>query len=266
METLPLPLPLWRRPEFIQEVKRSVSTPQFERFKKMYHEPFYLLNVSMRGTVTTGTVFRFTVSGSKRDEYVVSVTGTGRTACTCKDAAMTCRHNNMVCKHVIFALYRVLRIETIAFLTTLTLGEADVAAVSRWVLTRGPMDSQEGQGHGQGQGVMSRSEIDAISNGARSQWGQSQSSLSQPSQSQSQSQPNFKTILRPVQPGDECPVCYDTLLPVDGLGQCPSPDLLGCPDCGNAIHAACVIRWLSNAQRPSCVFCRSTIWSKYPRK
>ena len=68
--------PRWRQPEFVADVKARVSTDQFERFKKMYHEPFFLINSELthrRGART------FTVSGSTQSTYNVTIHPNGST-------------------------------------------------------------------------------------------------------------------------------------------------------------------------------------------
>ena len=64
----------WREPTFIAEVKSRVSTDQFTRFSKMYHEPFFLLDCHNP---------TFKVSGSTKSEYFVTVQPNGSMKCTC---------------------------------------------------------------------------------------------------------------------------------------------------------------------------------------
>ena len=52
---------------------------------------------------------------------------------------------------------------------------------------------------------------------------------------------------------DECMVCFDLL----GREQ-----LFGCPDCRKVVHLACAMTWISTAESPTCVHCRSPSWSK----
>jgi len=52
---------------------------------------------------------------------------------------------------------------------------------------------------------------------------------------------------------DDCPVCCDAL---GDDGTC-----VGCPECRNNAHKACMSRWMS--QRKTCVWCRSNVWMAY---
>ena len=68
--------------------------------------------------------------------------------------------------------------------------------------------------------------------------------------------PDFLAVKRPPEPGDDCPVCYCELVAGSGT-------LVGCPDCGNGLHAECARRWLAHSPAATCVYCRSTVWKKY---
>lgn len=52
---------------------------------------------------------------------------------------------------------------------------------------------------------------------------------------------------------DVCPICYDTF--TNDIAN------LSCPTCANYIHQDCMHIWLD--KKPTCVYCRSDIWTKY---
>lgn len=68
------------------------------------------------------------------------------------------------------------------------------------------------------------------------------------------------TTLRDV-PTDECAVCAHPLS--------TEPNVM-CPTCHHHVHRDCLEEWLETsmhrtAAEATCVFCRSTIWTLYPR-
>lgn len=65
--------------------------------------------------------------------------------------------------------------------------------------------------------------------------------------------PDF-SVNRQVDPDDDCPICFDSL----NRARCCQ-----CPDCQNVLHIACVVKWLSTSHHKSCVYCRSSVWSRF---
>jgi hypothetical protein len=201
---------MWRTEAFKAEVANRVNDNQFRRFEKMYHEPLYLMNVS--NNISDRHIKKYTVSGSTQNVYHVDVSPQ-RITCTCLDK-INCRKFNCVCKHVCFVVFRVMKVARIDFFDskTVTVSEIENAQTHNLQDVRMPIG-----------GVP----ITALYNNDTLYY--------------------FDKI-RNV--GDDCPVCYDTLL--------EGSDMLGCPDCNNGIHRLCAIKWLSHSK--TCVTCRSNKW------
>lgn len=243
----------WRTPEFIAAASRAASAAQLSRFKKMYHEPFFLLGTAQAtATAAAGTCVRFTVSGSSQQLYTVTLRATGELACSCKDSAINTRRLGCVCKHICFVVFRVLRIDDPAFLQRLRLSPEDVSSTCVNVLT-GVLRVHDHERQPPSGPTISAYELDRLCRGITTQTDLRDRSPSSPPAC------DFTTIRRPPTAEDECPVCYMTLLGTPDLLGAP-PALVGCPDCGNAVHRECIARWLHHAPQPSCVYCRSTVW------
>ncbi len=230
----------WRDPEFLARVASTVSPPQLARFKKIYTEPFFLMNASIRDN----GVMRFAVSGSTATQYVLELSPeTGRMRCSCKDACMNCHRLGYACKHVCFVLYRVLRLDDdLAFFRDeLTVSEAHRAAIAQRIQT-GANELLHPPA------TITPDEVDRMCDHL--------AAVRSTGPTIRRRTHSFLEVARPPTEADECPVCYDLLLR-------HGAELRGCPDCGNAIHKLCVDRWLACAARRSCVYCRSTVWSAY---
>lgn len=242
---------MWRQQAFVQAVSRKVSAAQFARFKKMYHEPFFMLSASSAtdsgsgASGSSGSIVRFTVSGSAQATYVLTITRAGEVRCSCKDAIMNCRRIGCVCKHACFVLYRVLKRESLAlFDDGLRLSASEMDAIAAEVASGRMLQMQE-----QEASAGSRIDIEALcvrmARGARVD-----------NTTHATNPPDFMTVARPPGEGADCPVCYD-VLGGDGGG------VRGCPDCGNAVHRDCIVKWIRNAPRATCVYCRSGVWARY---
>ena len=209
----------------------GMSPGQRARAEKVYTEPFFLTS---RPSDPSAACLKFDVSGSKADVYVVSLVRSppvgrdeGAFTCTCMDARLGCRRLGCVCKHVCFVVLRVLRRPDFFGVGSLA-GVAEIFARFESLATEDtlrplprPHDPSAPSGSGSG------------GNAA------------------------FETVARPPDPGDDCPVCYDTLAPFTGK------KLLGCPECGRGIHEACARRWLAVAACKTCVYCRSPVWRAF---
>jgi hypothetical protein len=299
-------LPRWRQPAFIRLVHASVTRDQFARFRKIYHEPFYLLESNQAHNIhAQGGDLRFAVSGSTQSIYTVTINSEGTVRCSCKDAMMTCRRKSCCCKHACFVLYRVLHLESLTFFQRMCLSpeeRASLAAASNNSSnsSNNSNNSNTTPIHRSGETLIgtqttdqtafqphhyySSSELDSICT--------SVSSTLRLSGAPCPCAYSFTTICRPPEPGDECPICYDTLVDAvddshdavhnNNNNQDPCEEerengkarsmvyhqLLGCPDCGKAVHKLCAERWLASVSaRPSCVYCRSSVWRHYtPRQ
>lgn len=246
----------WRDPEFIASVRSMVSRPQFDRFKRMFHQPFYVLS----GSVDEAQM-RFAVSGSERNEYTLHVVrSTGRVTCDCRDATGHCRRLGAICKHACFLLYRVLRHDDATPMLTQTLGGTAAfdallpraRRVAARTATGDPDDREDDGVTAPARAVLSPSEIDRICEAMQ------RMPLGGRAYGTDKRRP-FTAVGRQPEPDAECPVCYDTLL------QLPA-DLRGCPSCGQAVHAHCARRWIASAPRATCVYCRSPEWAHWDGK
>jgi hypothetical protein len=237
---------VWRQPAFIRLVGETVSDPQLSRFKKIYHEPFFVLSVRGASGASAAT---FKISGSTRTAYVVDIAANGTTRCSCMDAVMHCRNNDCVCKHVCFVLYRVLRLVRVDFFDDLVLAPEEVGAIAGSVAMRRAAGGEEFREPTAP--AMRPDQVDAMCHGDGRK-------RPRPQEAGTSAAHDFTAVRRPPEPNDECPVCYDALYARD--------DLRGCPSCGNGVHRACVVRWLENSPRATCVYCRSPAWGAYNKK
>lgn len=274
----------WRQPAFLQDAARCASVPQMSRLKKMYHEPFFLIDATTRTTGAPGTSVasvsvtssssscsqvRFSVSGSAATVYtVVLKSSNGHMTCSCKDAILTCRRVRCACKHVCFVAFRVLRQPSAADLLSasvmnampqpgLTLSPAVVSDVLQQ-MADGTLLSGVSQEERRASSAMTEHDVNMLC-GARTMFrGGAVASTA-----------DFTTVRRtPVPDEDECPVCYDVLVRGAGHGHgiyMEGAELRGCPDCGRGVHLACVMKWLQHAPAPTCVMCRSRVWSQFNR-
>ena len=243
---------------FIAAVRGGTDAAQFSRFRKLYTEPFYVLEM---GRADATAAARLVLSGATpNSRYRLAVLRDGRVTCSCMDASLNCARLGVACKHACFAVVRVFRVGETAtrhFLMAeprqqqqrLRLRPEDVDVLEARVLLEGDgLPAASGVDAPSASGSYSR--VDGIDALCRSF--ERASVARRPAL-------DFLTLKRPPGHDDDCPVCYaPLLLLVDGESQ-----LRGCPDCGNAVHLGCVRRWLRHAARPSCVMCRSTSWAHF---
>lgn len=238
----------WSDAAFVDAVRRSASAAQFSRFKRLYREPFYVLETVVTGP-TDACAARLVLSGSTGSGYRMRIDrATGRVSCGCMDACTNCTRLHVACKHACFVVARVLRLDVeavLSFLSTLRLRPRDVDAIA--------LDGSGGDASPHPPEAGGSIDIDRLC--AELDRGAAIGAIGSPARIPSPV--DFETVKRPPEPGDDCPVCYCELL--------TGGNLRGCPDCGRGVHLECVRRWLAHAARPTCVFCRSTVWSKFPR-
>jgi hypothetical protein len=233
----------WRTPEFIARVNRLVSRDQYNRFRKIYNEPFYVLDIRPG---VGGNGAEVIMSGSKAgSKYKMNVSpdGGGKVTCSCMDAVVNCRRLNCVCKHACFLAIRILRVSNVdvffqrrGVLGMDGLREAERRANSDRLVENNDEDGRQTR-------RVTNAELDALCSSFSS------------SVNVKKYANDFSVVARPPGEGDECPVCYCELL--------GGPELVGCPDCGNGLHKACAERWLHHAPRRSCVYCRSDCWVSF---
>lgn len=226
----------WREPSYVAAIREVASSDQFNRFKRIYREPFYVLESDAPCASYAASLL---VSGSTpRSSYRVRILReSGRVTCTCMDAAVNCARVRCVCKHACFAAVRVFALDAASvsrwFRSGLRLAPEDVAAIAeRAIDTTTPLAGEDAPDID----ALCR-RLDRVGIGSRV---------------------DFSVVSRPPEAGDECPVCYDEL---KGGGR--GAALVGCPDCGKAVHEGCASRWLAHAARPTCVYCRSPAWSGF---
>ncbi len=242
--------------------RRTVSPRQFDRFKRMYSQPFFVLACEVGPAEMS-----FTVSGSERDAYRLRlVRETGRITCSCRDACVNGARLGCICKHACFLLYRVLRLGDVSPMTTRALTAAlfdGLAARAAQVVATaggGADDGEDGVAE-PATAVLSESEIDRLCDAIEA-FGPIDAVLEpqdrpRPVRGARLGRP-FADVARPPEPEGECPVCYDALRMEAG-------DLRGCPSCGQAVHARCARRWLAGSRRATCVYCRSPAWAEWDR-
>lgn len=244
----------WRDAAYVAAVRAACAPAQFSRFKRLYRETFYVLDLAAPASPGGDSIVAaVTVSGSTVDSrYVVRVRETGQVTCTCMDAAVNCARLGCVCKHACFAMVRVFRLGDAAVCRWLQTGGArrlepeDVRAVAALV---GVPAAIGGSSSSSASSSEEAPDIDALC-----------AALDRSSLVASTSGRGGRKVvdfsaaaITRLEPGDECPVCYCEL----------ADDLRGCPDCGRAVHAECARRWVLHAARPTCVYCRSAVWVSF---
>lgn len=223
----------------------AVSSPeQLRRLNRVFSEQFFLLSTDT--TPPEGddmALARFLVSSSSgSSSYEVVLRRSGFFHCSCPDARGHCVRHMCVCKHVCFLLVRVLR--------RLDVGFFDGAP--RFRLSSDAIEDVQRKcrdiaSHAEAGAIASRVSGDC----AAAPRGHATDLL-------------FGAPRREPEAGvDECPVCYEALVSLGGDEAHPRGALVGCPACGNGVHAACMVRWLAHAPVPSCVYCRDTVWRSW---
>jgi hypothetical protein len=232
----------------MQNVRRLATAHQLSRFKKVFVEPFFLLGAEVceagSGSGSAERRLHFTISGATQNAYDVYVHADGRIRCSCMDAATHCARLGCACKHTYFLGYRVMRLERATFVTDGRLLPEELQAASDSI-ARGTFWEQGAGRRPDVREALSPTDVDRLCEG-----------MARVTVARAAAPPDFSRVLRDVLPGDECPVCYDAL-------STSGRRLVGCPDCGNGVHAECIGRWLARAPRATCVYCRSAVWTAY---
>jgi len=81
---------------------------QHNRLQKLYIDKFYLLDI-----INNSSDFIFKISGSTNNVYSVKIFknyNQNKVICDCPDATKWCRHYNVMCKHVLFVIFKVLKL------------------------------------------------------------------------------------------------------------------------------------------------------------
>jgi len=254
----------WRTPEFVNRVRSSVSHDQYKRFRRIYSEPFYVLEMRSVASDNNALAVVVEMSGSRAGSaYRLSISRSGSVTCSCMDASVNCRRIGCVCKHACFLAVRVLRVaDAVGFMTGGgVLGADGVASAVRRASDGPPAPDAQASGDEDGRltARFTEAELDRLCDDLSSHAHVSSArrghsrSLAEPSRVLP---PDFNAVKRPPSQGDECPVCYCDLLSGGG-------PLVGCPDCGNGLHRTCAERWMRHAPRRTCVYCRSTAWAAF---
>jgi len=216
-----------RDADILDRDAERIPEAQFARLQKVANEPFFL--VAHPVSTDSGDLI-FAVSGSTQTRHTVELGRDGRITCSCMDARTRCRRCGCICKHACFVLARVIRLSNPASYSNRRLSEADLRTCTAAVSGRAGL-----------QEAVFRPLVFA----------QRESVLSPAT---------FSQFRRPVS-GDECPICYATLMPKTAHNP-----LRGCPECSQAVHRECMSRWARCASRPedrSCVMCRSSAWATW---
>lgn len=293
----------WRDPAFLLAARTAASSrDQFERFKKIYSEPFYLLDMTAEGSgaasapspspSAAGVVARMTMSGSRQTRYRMTVERSGRITCSCPDSYMNCGRLGCVCKHACFFVFRVLRlVDHLEFLSTGRLRPADVEEVARRgapslapdataAVGQAEQDAAEAADGRRSGVVMTSHGIDLLCESLSSATLGELAAASPrhrrfaPATPIRRERPSVQSLTRPPPPPP--PDFSNVLRPPTEDSECPicfcgfsdvgvsqSTGVLGCPDCGNPVHLDCVSRWLAFAPHATCVICRSPAWRQY---
>lgn len=221
-----------RCPDFQARLRRQVPRPQFERFQKCLTEPLYLLRAEEEdiqlpsGSLHPNELLRFYISGSTQTKHTVTINIDGNFACSCQDARIHGKKYGYVCKHACFVLFRVMRLPSTDIFNAKKLNSDELCVCAELIAHR--MAIQE-------------SEFHPTTTTSNEQLGM-----------------DFTRPFRITGEDDECPVCYNAILPAS-----EADPLRGCPDCGHALHRECARKWQSSAPKKTCVMCRSTVWSKW---
>lgn len=203
----------------------TLSPAQTQRFQKVFREPFYLLDHTDGGD-QANIIQTFKISGSTRSVYTVHLYANGTLCCDCMDMRTNCHKLTCVCKHVCFVLVRVLKYIHTGFYHTRRLQPVEIERLAQRCRALSTFVDPDVQNHDLTERYRAH-------------------------------QPIHFEPTKAVSAEDECPICY---LPLDD----PNP-IVGCPQCKNNLHETCMIRWLSQSSRATCVYCRSTVWEHYGR-
>ncbi len=222
--------PDWRSQTFRSSQNR-VCSQQAKRIDKLRTDPFFLISA---GPMTShSALFSYDVSGSTRTRYVIHLKRDGRFTCSCPDHRSHCQTHDVVCKHVIFLLFRVLKVVAWEFFGANTLTDRlfqEVERRSQVLVTFRYPEIRE---------LASR-----IQNEQRELF----------TSDVSRQDIVYDFSVHKDVTDDDCPICYDSL---------SSKTCVGCPTCKNTLHKLCIEKWLQASRLQTCVCCRSPVWKHY---
>ncbi len=144
-------------------------------------------------------------------------------SCDCYDAKSWAKKYNVLCKHICFTLFKVLKLKNINNICKCKKLNNEEFKYAQSIIKQNNIDE------------------DLISDDLINKYNKLLNSKNN----------IFSVDINSLNLDDDCPICYETL---DG-------ELLKCPQCHNYMHNLCMKKWLQFNK--SCVYCRSTIWSKY---
>lgn len=224
--------PDWRTPEFRQQ-SQALRFEQKKRVDKLRTDQFYLMNAEVMAS--HNALFYYDISGSTQTKYTVLLKSDGRFTCACPDHRNGCRKHNVVCKHVVFLLFRVLKLVSFEFFTDNALHPAFAEEVyNRSNILVG----------------FRQAEIQNLRRDLTTEIAESESLTLHLTSTPA---PKYDFSAKRVSEED-CAICFDTL----AVG-----DVSGCPTCNNSVHKNCISRWLQLSTKKTCVYCRSPVWKYY---
>lgn len=201
---------------------------QEKRYNKLRTDQFYLL-----GNEKVDDKFKYHISGSTKNVYTVTVHPERSTIfCTCPDAKSWAAKYKCVCKHVLFVLYRVLKVFDIKdhpFFDRLWFTPEELECIQ--------LSTEYLQGHLDNTIINSEltKKYQALQNGI-------------------EEKNNYIPTGR-FDVDDVCGVCFLDLEEED-VEYC-----MACPKCNKAAHTDCIKKWISSGQK-LCVYCRQNVWGE----
>ena len=197
----------------------SLSVPQRDRFMKAtVHDPLYLLDVSIKRE----DHLEWKISGSTRNVYTVSC-AQGKMKCNCPDHLMYSNKLRTVCKHIVFTLWKVCKYRDYAYYDHKQITSEVFILLKNYALQR--------------DGLLNDHDISDPTLVKNFQNSKASSAASSP-----------PSNARPIEDGDECPICYMELKNGSVLQVCTT--------CRNSVHELCFKKWLEFNK--TCVYCRTT--------
>lgn len=200
-----------------------MNSNQLKRYQKLSTERFYLLDNGIENDQ-----HQFHISGSTKNIYKVSIyTNTGKAFCTCPDAKSWAVKCHCVCKHVLFVLYRVLRIFNGTehdFFRHLTFSATELVDIYNATDRLSTVVDET---------VVDKNLSSKYKNLQRGDTGL---------------EPNDE-----IDPEEMCGVCF--------LDFVDEPDHKTCKCCHKPAHVDCINKWISSGNS-LCVYCRQNVWGK----
>lgn len=229
--------PDWRSRQFETEYL-SLPYEQQKRIQKLFTDQFYLIDVVEHDSLT------YRISGSTRTCYTIKLLRDNRFHCDCPDFRSHARKHGVVCKHVIFLLFRVLKLVDWNFFRD----------------NRLSVDSRE-RVHTRSLRFVNlhRSQLDVIQTSQVREVNDVISSFDSRSALTHKDNDIEFGIQKDIVEIDDCPICFDSMNP-DAPTQL---SIVGCPKCKNHVHKHCMMRWLLQATTKMCVYCRSPVWKYF---